>query len=216
MSASTMNSVAGIAIPDTPLVRDATDFIRDAEDDLLFHHSRRVFLFGALHGRRLGLRPDPELLYVAAMFHDLGLTERYRTSTLRFEVDGADAARDFLLARGVDEADARKVWLGIALHTTAGVPQLLDPEIALVIAGVETDLAGIGRDDLSPEALAAVTAAHPRPDFKRRVLQAFTDGMRHRPDTTFGTMNADVLERYDPAFVRQNMVDLILANSWPE
>ncbi|EID14360.1 metal-dependent phosphohydrolase [Mycobacterium xenopi RIVM700367] len=193
-----------------------TDFIRDAEDDLLFHHSRRVFLFGALQGQRRGLQPDLELLYVGAMFHDLGLTERYRTSTLRFEVDGANAARDFLLARGVDEADARRVWLGIALHTTPGVPEFLEPEIALVTAGVETDVVGIGRDDLSPEALAAVTAAHPRPDFKRRILQAFTNGMRHRPATTFGTMNADVLAHYDESFIREDMVEKILNNAWPE
>nr|WP_113964908.1 HD domain-containing protein [Mycobacterium shimoidei] len=216
MTAQAIDTIAGIAIPDTALVREATEFIRDAENDLLFDHSRRVYLFGALQGQRRGLRPDLELLYVGAMFHDLGLSERYRTSMLRFEVDGANAARDFLLARGVDEADARKVWLAIALHTTPGVTEFLDPEIALVTAGVETDVVGIARDDLSSDALAAVTAAHPRPDFKRRILQAFTDGMKHRPHTTFGTMNADVLERYDPSFVRDNMVETILNNSWPE
>src|SRR6185503_3939516 len=116
----TTQTIAGIAIPDTALVRDTTEFIRDVEDDLLFDHSRRVFLFGALQGRRRRLQPDLELLYVGAMFHDIGLTERYRTSTLRFEVDGANAARNFLRQRGVDEADARKVWLSIALHTTPG------------------------------------------------------------------------------------------------
>ncbi|BBZ13640.1 HD domain-containing protein [Mycobacterium branderi] len=208
--------IAGIVIPDSPLVRETTDLIRDAEDDLLFNHSRRVFLFGALHGRRRGLQPDLELLYVAAMFHDLGLTPRYRTSALRFEVDGANAAREFLLQRGVDEADAAKVWLGIALHTTPGIPEFLDPEIALVTAGVETDVVGAGREDLSPEALAAVTSAHPRPDFKNRILQAFNDGMRHRPQTTYGTMNADVLAHFDPAFIRDNFVDIILNSSWPE
>ena len=150
------------------------------------------------------------------MFHDLGLTERYRTSMVRFEVDGANAARDFLLERGVDRAAADKVWLSIALHTTPGVPEFLESEIALVTAGVETDVLGIGRDDLSPEALAAVTAAHPRPDFKRRILSAFNDGMKHRPQTTSGTCNDDVLERFDPAFVRDNFVDTILNNTWPE
>ena len=209
-------TIADIAIPDTALVREITEFIRDAEDDLLFDHSRRVFLFGALQGRRRGLQPDLELLYAGAMFHDLGLTQRYRTSTLRFEVDGANAAREFLLQRGVDKADADKVWLSIALHTTPGIPQFLDPEIALVTAGVETDVVGIERDDLAPEALAAVIAAHPRPDFKRRILAAFNEGMKHRPHSTFGTMNADVLEHFDAAFVRENMVDLILNNTWPE
>jgi hypothetical protein len=210
------DTIADIVIPDTALVREITKFVRDAEDDLLFHHSRRVFLFGALQGRRRGLQPDLELLYAGAMFHDLGLTERYRTSTRRFEVDGANAAREFLRQRGVDKADADKVWLGIALHTTPGVPEFLAPEVALVTAGVETDVLGIGRDDLSPEALAAVTAAHPRPDFKRRILTAFNDGMKHRPDSTFGTMNDDVLQHFDPGFVRENFVEIILNNAWPE
>ena len=209
-------SIAGIGIPDTPLVGAITAHIRDAENDLLFNHSRRVFIFGALQGRRRGLQPDLELLYAGAMFHDIGLTERYRDSTLRFEVDGANAARDFLLEHGVDEGDAAKVWLGIALHTTPGVPEFLAPETALVTAGVETDVLGIGRDDLAADDLAAVTAAHPRPDFKRQILAAFNDGMKHRPQTTFGTCNADVLERFDPGFTRDNFVDTILGNSWPE
>ena len=197
-------------------MRDITAFIREAEDDLLFNHSRRVFLFGALQGRRRGLEPDLELLYAGAMFHDIGLTEGYRDSMLRFEVDGANAARDFLRERGVDEAKIRKVWLGIALHTTPGVPEFLDPEIALVTAGVETDVLGIGCDDLSPEAVQAVTAAHPRPDFKRRILKAFNDGMKHRPQSTFGTVNDDVLAHFDPSFVRDDFVEIILNTSWPE
>ena len=197
-------------------MRATTEFIRDAEDDLLFDHSRRVFLFGALQGRRRGLNPNLELLYVGAMFHDLGLTEPYRsTSTLRFEVDGANAARDFLLEHGVTEADARKVWLGIALHTTPGVPEFLDPETALVTAGVETDVLGIGRDDLS-EKRCRRHRRPPRPDFKRRILDAFNDGFKQRPDTTFGTVNADVLAHFDDTFTRDDFVNVILNNTWPE
>lgn len=216
MFTSPMETIADIVVPDTPLAREITELIRDAEDELLFHHSRRVFLFGALQGRRRGLQPDLELLYAGAMFHDLGLTERYRTSTLRFEVDSANAARAFLLEHGVDEGDANKVWLGIALHTTPGIPEFLEPEIALLTAGVETDVLGIGRDDLAPDDLAAVTAAHPRPDFKRRILEAFNDGMKHRPHSTFGTVNADVLQHFDRGFHRDNFVDIILSNTWPE
>jgi hypothetical protein len=216
MTTQSIETIAGIVIPDTDLVREVTEYIRGAENDLLFDHSRRVFLFGALQGRRLGLKPDLELLYVGAMFHDLGLTERYRTSNRRFEVDSANAARDFLLERGYDPADAEKVWLGIALHTTPGIPEYLEPEIALVTAGVETDVLGIGRDDLSEEALAAVTAAHPRPDFKNRILGAFTNGFKHRPQSTFGTVNADVLAHFDPKFVRDDFVDIIMGSTWPE
>ena len=216
MAVESIDTVAGIVIPDTALVREATEFIRSAEDDVLFHHSRRVFLFGALHGRRLGLQSDLELLYVGAMFHDLGLTARYGTSTQRFEMDGADAARDFLLEHGVEQSDADKVWLGIALHTTPEVPTRLDPETALLAAGVKTDVVGVGREELTAEAIDAVTAAHPRPDFKNRILAAFNDGMKHRPNTTFGTMNDDVLAHFDPTFKRGDLVDIILSSSWPE
>lgn len=216
MSTSADEMVADIVIPSTALVRDVTDFIRDTEDDLLFHHSRRVFLFGALHARRRGLQPDQELLYTGAMFHDIGLTGGYRDSMLRFEVDGANAAKGFLLARGVDETSAGRVWLGIALHTTPGVPEFLAPEVALVTAGVETDVLGIGLGELSAAEIAAVTAAHPRPDFKNRILGAFAEGNRHRPSTTFGNVNADVLAHYDSDFVRTDFVDVIRNSAWPE
>jgi hypothetical protein len=216
MTVESIETVAGIRVPDSALAREVTEFIRDVEDDLLFNHSRRVFFFGALHGLRRGLQSDLELLYAAAMFHDIGLTERYRTSSVRFEVDGANAARDFLIAHGIDQADAGTVWLGIALHTTPGVPEFLAPEVALLQAGVEVDVVGVGRDQLAAEALAAVTAAHPRPQFKQRILAAFNDGMKHRPQTTFGTMNADVLAHFDPTFEAIDFVDKILNNSWPE
>jgi hypothetical protein len=216
MTVESIETVAGIRVPDSALAREVTEFIRDVEDDLLFNHSRRVFFFGALQGLRRRLQPDLELLYAAAMFHDIGLTERYRTSTVRFEVDGANAARDFLAGHGFDEADADTVWLGIALHTTPGVPEFLAPEVALLQAGVEVDVVGVGREQLAPEALAAVTAAHPRPQFKQRILSAFNDGMKHRPQTTFGTMNADVLAHFDPTFEGVDFVDKIVNNSWPE
>ncbi|MEE1665212.1 HD domain-containing protein [Streptomyces sp. NPDC003631] len=208
--------IAGVDIPDTRLVADATEFVREAEPPLLFDHSRRVYLFGMLQGQRRGLKPDPEMLYVGAMFHDLGLTRRYRTTDQRFEIDGANEARRFLTDHEVGPDDVRRVWTAIALHTTPGVPEFMEPEIALVTAGVETDVLGIGRDDLDPEDLRAVTDAHPRPDFKRRILEAFTDGFKDRPDTTFGTVNADVLAHFVPGFRRIDFVEVILNSSWPQ
>lgn len=209
-------TIAGITIPDTQLVRDTTTYVRDTEDDLLYHHSRRVFLFGALQGIARGLAVDLELLYAGAMFHDVGLTADYRDSQLRFEVDSANAARDFLLSAGASAERARTVWLGISLHTTPNIPEYLEPEIALVTAGVETDVLGIGYDNLTSQQITEVTSAHPRPDFKNRILKAFTDGNMHRPRSTFGNVNADVLEHFDPSFKRDDFVDIILANPWKE
>jgi hypothetical protein len=208
--------IAGVRVPDSTVAREATELVRDTAPQLLFDHSRRVFLFGSLQGRRLGLTADPELLYVGAMFHDLGLTERFRRSTQRFELDGADEARRFLAERGIDEDGVRKVWTGIALHTTPEVPYRLEPEVALVTAGVETDVLGINLDALSKAEIAEVTGAHPRPDFKRQILAAFTEGFLHRPDSTFGTVNADVLRHFAPGFAAIDFVEVIQGNDWPE
>jgi HD superfamily phosphodiesterase len=209
-------SIAGVVIPDSRLVSEATELVREAAPPLLFDHSRRVYLFGMLQGQRRGLEPDPELLYVGAMFHDLGLTDKYRTKNQRFEVDGADEARRFLTSNGIAGDAATRVWTAIALHTTPGVPEFMAPEIALVTAGVETDVLGIGYHDLDPAEIRAVTEAHPRPDFKRQILAAFTDGFKDRPDTTFGTVNADVLAHFVPGFVRTDFVEVIQNNAWPE
>jgi HD domain len=209
-------TIAGITIPDSNMAREATELVRDAAKPLLYDHSRRVFLFGSLHGRRLGLTPDPELLYVGAMFHDLGLTEAYRRTDQRFELDGADEARRFLTSHGVAECEVRRVWEAIALHTTPEVPYRLEPEVALVAAGVETDVLGIGYGDLARGDVAAVVAAHPRPDFKRRIVAAFTEGFRDRPATTFGTVNADVLEHCVPGFRHIDFVEVIENSPWPE
>jgi hypothetical protein len=208
--------IAGVEIVDSRLVREATELVRDSASDLLFHHSRRVYLFGMLQGSLRGLTPDPELLYVGAMFHDLGLTDKYRTENQRFEVDGADEARRFLTSHGIDDALTRRVWTAIALHTTPGVPEFMEPEVALVTAGVETDVLGIGYLDLDQASIQAVTAVHPRPDFKRQILAAFTNGFADRPDTTFGTVNADVLAHFVPGFTRTDFVQVIQANAWPE
>src|ERR1700737_4380556 len=142
---------AGVAVPDTELAAEATELVREATTDLVYHHSRRVYWFGSLQAHNRGLSYDPELLYIGAMFHDLGLNEQFRGSGRRFEVDSADEARRFLQSRGVPEDSIRRVWTAIALHTTPGIPEFMEPEVALVTAGVEYDVLGIGYHDISDD-----------------------------------------------------------------
>ena len=208
-------AIAGIKIPDSKMARDLTQLIRDTESDLLFHHSTRVYLFGALTGLRKGVTYDPELLYVGAMFHDIGLTEAYRNSQLRFEVDGANAARDFLRSYGISEASVEIVWDAIALHTTPGIPEHKKPEVAFVTAGVEMDVLGIAYGEFTQEQRDAVVAAHPRgTSFKKNIIDAFYQGMKHRPDSTFGTVNDDVLALKDRLFQRTDFCKVILGSAW--
>ncbi|MET4036770.1 MULTISPECIES: HD domain-containing protein [unclassified Bradyrhizobium] len=208
--------IAGIKIPDSKLAHHTTEFIRDTESPLLYHHSRRTFLFGMLHGERRGLKADPELLYVATMFHDLGLVEGHRHMDRRFEVDGADAAREFLRSHDVPEEAIRRVWSSIALHTTHGIPEFMEPEIALVAAGVETDIDGRDLKLLDSATVKEILAEHPRIDFKRQAFKAFTEGSRDRPDTAFGTITADVLEHFSPGFRRKDFVEVVMNNEWPD
>ena len=214
--ATSGQSAAKVTVPDTKLAAEATELIRDRTSDLVYNHSRRVFFWGSLQGRNRDLSYDPELLYIGAMFHDLGLNEEYRHTDRRFEVSSADEARLFLRGQEIPEDSIRRVWTAIALHTTPAIPEFMEPEVALVTAGVEYDVLGIGYHDVSDADRAAVTALHPRPDFKRQILQAFNDGMAPRPDTTFGTVNADVLDRFTPGYKRGNFVDIIQNNDWPE
>jgi len=211
----TVQEIAGVRIPDSTLAREVTEFIRDTESDLLFHHSSRVYFWGAIVGREKSLVFDPELLYAASMFHDVGLTAHYHDSRLRFEVDGANAARDFLRARGISEGDIETVWNAVALHTTPGIPEFMRPEIALLQAGAGMDVAGRGYDRFTDEEREAVVTAFPRElDFKRGIIDEFYEGMKHRPETTFGTFNDDFLAAKDPTFKRVDMCSVILTSSW--
>jgi HD superfamily phosphodiesterase len=206
--------IAGVPIPESSLMLKMTEQLESSAPPAIYHHSRRVFLWGSLRGRERGLSYDPELLYAGALFHDLGLTERFAGSNQRFELDGADEARRVLLDNDVAPERAHLVWEAIALHTTPEVPWRMAPEVALVTAGVELDVLGFGYDEITARERAEVTAAHPRPDFKRKILRAFTDGMAHRPQTTFGTVNADVLTHCLPGFVRDDFVQIVLASKW--
>src|SRR5271167_2648776 len=142
-------SIHGVSVPDSKIAREITELIRDTESPLLFHHSSRVYYFGALAGKHRGLSFDPELLYAGAMFHDMGLTHQHSSASERFEVDGANAARDFLRSHGISQYEIDLVWTAIALHTTPGIPQHLHPVIALVTAGVEMDVLGLTYQDYS-------------------------------------------------------------------
>lgn len=209
------NDVLGIGIPDSAIARAAAELVRDTESELLFRHSSRVYFWGALIGRRKGLAFDPELLYAGAMFHDIGLTEGFRESPLRFEVDGANAARDFLRSHDIAERDVEKVWAAIALHTTPGIPEFMHPEAALLQAGAGLDVTGRAYDQFTVEEREAVTAAWPREDdFKHAIIDAFHEGLKHRPDSTFGTFNDDFLAYKEPGFRRKDLCSIILSSQW--
>ncbi len=208
-------TLEGVRIPDSGLAREITELVRDTASPLLFNHSSRVYYFGALTGKRRGLTFDPELLYAGAMFHDLGLTPQHSSVHERFEVDGANAARNFLRSHRISQADIDTVWTAIALHTTPGIPRYMHPVVALVTAGVEMDVLGLTYAEYSDAERNAIVHAHPRSNhFKEDIIQAFYDGIKHKPETTFGNVKADVLADKDPTFKRGNFCSVIRGSAW--
>lgn len=209
------DDIAGLKVPASKLARDAARAVRSAEGELLFEHSMRVYYWAALAGKRKGLDFDLDLLFVAAMFHDYGLTAGYVESHQRYEVDGADAARDFLLMHGVPEPEAQKIWLALSLHTTNGISPHLDPIASLLAEAANMDLVGAGFNEFTPAQRHAVEVAHPRePHFADDFMQALYDSLKHRPETTQGTGLADVMVYKDPQFPLRNFSRLMLRSPW--
>ncbi|MGO7019340.1 HD domain-containing protein [Rhizobium leguminosarum] len=206
-------SILQAEIPDTELTRDATRLVRKAEGDFLFEHSVRVYLSASLAGGRKGLPFDPELLYVAALFHDFGLTGRYGQSHLRFEVDGANAARDFLNSRRVSEASSENIWLAIALHTTNGISANLSPIAALVAEGANILSGQATIISRVPSAMLSRRLIHTHPRLRMASCKSSTRVLSivQRPQ---GTGLADVMAYKDPAFRRRDFSNLMRNSKW--
>jgi hypothetical protein len=209
-------TASALVIPDSLLANEATEILREYSTELLINHSIRVYLFSAEQGRQQGLRFDAELLYVAAAFHDLGLIKKFSSSNERFEVDGANAARQFLAAHDVPEEQVRTVWEAIALHTTPGITQYMCPEVALLYSGVSLDVLGRGFDEFPSELRDEIVARYPRKRFKEDFVKEYFNGFAHKPETTYGTVNDGVCERFIAGFRSPNACDLIAASSFQD
>ncbi len=210
------SAASALVLPDSLLAKEATQILREHSTDLLFNHSVRVYLFAAEQGRQQELRFDAELLYVAAAFHDLGLIKKFSSQNERFEVDGANAARQFLTAHNVPEEQVQTVWEAIALHTTPGITQHMRPVVALLYSGVGLDVLGKGFDQFSSKLRDEIVARYPRKRFKQGFIEEYFRGFAHKPGTTYGTVNAGVCERYIAGFKSPNACDLIAASPFQD
>jgi len=216
MSINRPKNVAGIIIPDSTIATQATELLLEHGTEFIYNHSLRVFLFSSLNATRKNLPHDPELLYVSSIFHDLGLVTPYSSPGLRFEVDGANAARDFLKGHGVPQDKLQLVWDTIALHTTIGIAEHKENEVALMYSGVGLDVMGEGYENISIEHREEIVRAFPRNDFKKKIIPAFFSGFEHKTETTFGNIKADVCAFMLPDFQRKNFCDCILHSPWSE
>ncbi|AOK14383.1 phosphohydrolase [Burkholderia vietnamiensis] len=209
--------VAGVRIPRTPLAIDAADAARASLPAALAGHAARVFVFASLAARRAGDTCDADALYVAAMYVNMGLSHAYCRSTARYELDGADAAHALLLRHRRSRRMRDDVWHAIALHTTPGVAVRASPLARALAGAVSTDLMATDFDAYTAAERAALLAAYPRGSgFREAFLDTVARGAEHRPQSTFGTWSADVLERADPDFHRPNFCGRVLGARWTD
>lgn len=206
--------VAGVRIPDSALADKATEFARQHYEPPLFNHAMRTFLFGLLLGKATALNFDVELLYLASLLHDLGLTASFR-GELPFEIQGAQAAAAFLTGAGLGADKVGTVWDGIALHCNA-VSQYKRPEVALVATGAGADVVGASLGQLPVGSKDDILREFPRLDFKNSFVRTCSDVIRLYPGTAGRTFMRDIGERNVKDFKVENICDAIQRSPFDE
>jgi hypothetical protein len=199
--------IAGIRLVDSALAKRATALAREASPAFLFHHALRTYVFGALIGRARAYRYDEELLYLACVLHDLGLTERFM-GEMPFEIQGAEAAARFLEGHGMNKERLLVVWDGIAMHPLA-IAHHKRPEIALVAAGATADVLGPEPSEVSEGVRDRVVRALPRIGFKRAFVRSCAEVVQRFPRGATRSFVRDIGERYVSGFRPANICDAI-------
>jgi hypothetical protein len=208
MSRST-RVLAGVVVPDTPIVTAAIELARKHCEPYLFNHSMRSWLFAVELANQRRATHDAEVLAVSIILHDIGLTEAF-TGARRFEVEGADAARDFARERGMDQRQAQLIWDGVALNSTPSICLHKETEVALCCGGIGVDWGGWGYESIPKPIANSILESYPRLQMKRRFTDAVCGLIRRRPHTTYDNFARDFGERFVADYKPPSTVDFLM------
>ncbi len=201
-------TLAGVDVPDTQLVSRAIEYVKASSDPWLFNHVMRSWLFAEALAQRSGTPYDAEVLAVSTLLHDLGLTDAF-TGPLRFEVEGANAARAFARGEGIDARRAQLIWDSVALNSTPSICLHKETEAAMCVTGVGLDWGGFGYDSIAKDRIAEIVGAFPRLEMKQRFTRAVCHLAQTRPETTYDNFARDFGARFVPGYRPISMVDLL-------
>ena len=207
--------LAGVSVPDTSTISRAIEFAREKSEPYLFNHVMRSWLFAALLAQRKQTAHDGEVLAVTTILHDLGLAEAFN-GPLRFEVEGANAARAFARNEAIDERRAQLIWDGVALNSTVSIALYKEPEIALATMGIGLDWGGFGYEALTDAEVAGIVAEFPRLEMKERFTKAVCRIVETRPETTYDNFARDFGARFVPGYKPASTVDYLLNSPFKE
>jgi HD domain len=207
--------VAGVSVPDTPLISRAIEYAREHSEPYLFNHVMRSWLFAVILAQLSESAHDAEVLAVTTILHDLGLAKAF-DGPLRFEVEGANAARAFARKEGIDDRRGQLIWDGVALNSTPSISLYKETEVALCTAGIGLDWGGWGYDKLNEAQVAAIVDAFPRLEMKQRFARAVCCIVETRPATTYDNFARDFGERFVPGYKPTSTVDYLLNSPFKE
>jgi hypothetical protein len=202
--------LAGITVIDTPLITRALDYARVYSEPVLFNHAVRSWLFAVRLGQLQGITHDAEVVAVGTLLHDLGLTDHFSGGHRRFEVEGADSAREFARGQGLDDRRVQLVWDTVALNSTPSIALHKEAEVALCTAGIVLDFGGPQYDQIPPNEMKSVLAAFPRLDMKRSFTDSVCRIAKARPETTYDNFARDFGERFVPGYKAPSTVDFLM------
>ena len=214
-SAVATRMLAGVCVPDTPAISHAIDYAREHSEPYLFNHVMRSWLFAVIVAQQNQSAHDAEILAVATILHDLGLAKAFH-GPLRFEVEGANAARAFARNEGIDELRSQLIWDGVALNSTPSIALYKETEVALCTAGIGLDWGGWGYDKLTEAQVARIVDAFPRLEMKQRFTRALCCIVETRPATTYDNFARDFGERFVPGYKSTSTVDYLLNSPFKE
>jgi len=201
--------LAGVSVLDTPLISHTIEYAREHSEPYLFNHVMRSWLFAVILAQLKQSAHDGEVLAVATILHDLGLAKAFN-GPLRFEVEGANAARAFARKEGIDDRRGQLIWDGVALNSTPSIALHKEAEVALSTAGIALDWGGWGYDKLTEAQVAAIVDAFPRLEMKQRFTRAVCCIVETRAATTYDNFARDFGERFVPGYKSTSTVDYLL------
>ncbi len=207
--------LAGVWVPDSPVISAAIEYAREHSEPYLFNHVMRSWLFAVRLAQRDGVEHDAEVLALATLLHDLGLSPEF-DGPLRFEVETANAARRFAQRAGLDSRRAQVVWDGAALNSTPSIALYKETEVRLCTLGIGLDWGGWGHESLTREQIDAIVDAFPRLQMKQQFSRAVCRLCETRPATTYDNFARDFGERFVAGYRAPSTVDLLLAAPFEE
>jgi HD domain len=201
--------LAGVRVPDTEAIAEAMAYAREYTEPFLFNHVMRSWLFAAALAEVDRIAHDAEVLAIGTLLHDLGLSYTFN-GPLRFEVEGANAARHFAHDLGIDGRRAQLIWDSVALNSTPSIALHKEPEVALCSAGTVLDWSGQGMNKLTDDQVGSILEAYPRLQMKQQFTHAVCGIVTSRPDSTYDNFARDFGERFVPGYQAPSTVDYLL------